>query len=253
MTDLDPGNIVVGISDGPGLWFGAANAVLPSGDETIDPATWTSVGYISDDETPTVSQELSTNDIPAWQTQGLVRRVLTSRVFSIGFTMIEVNPLAMALWFDTEVPEEDDGSFSLALSSTGAQQERAALLQVRDGDQLVRYHFPRVVQSEAGDVTFTKGEATGYPVKLTALDVSGSPGTFVKIVEAPPVPATGATAGIPGTFTPSGAVVPADIAALDTIVANPVTVWTVGQYVALGDASHAYWDSNSWEVGEAPA
>jgi hypothetical protein len=179
--ELDPSNIIVGISDGPGLWVAESGAQAPSEDTDVDLDTWTAVGYISDDETPTVSQDISTEDITAWQTQGVLRRVLNSRIFSLGFTLIEVNPASMALWFDQAVPEATEGAFSITLSSTGAQNERAALLQVRDGEKLLRFWFPRAVLTEAGDVTFEKGGETGYPVKLTALDVDGSPGTFERV------------------------------------------------------------------------
>ena len=64
--------------------------------------------------------------------------------------------------------------------------------------------------------------------------------------------ATG-TAGIPGTITPTG-YLPADLTAAQAdLTASPLTKWTVGQYVALGDASHAYWTNAAWAAGEAPA
>lgn len=67
--------------------------------------------------------------------------------------------------------------------------------------------------------------------------------------------ATGAVAGIPGTFTPAGAVRPEDYAALDasSITASPTTAWTVGQHVILGDGSYANWDGNTngWVPGKA--
>jgi hypothetical protein len=71
--------------------------------------------------------------------------------------------------------------------------------------------------------------------------------------DVPPV-ATGATAGIPGTFSPTGAVPPADILALQAmaVVASPVTAWPIGSYVVLGDASHAHWTSAAWVAGDAP-
>jgi hypothetical protein len=69
------------------------------------------------------------------------------------------------------------------------------------------------------------------------------------------VAATGATAGTPGTFTPSGATVPTSLAALQgaspAVVASPATVWTTGQYVPLGDASHAHWSGSAWAAGDA--
>jgi hypothetical protein len=76
--------------------------------------------------------------------------------------------------------------------------------------------------------------------------LSGAPVKSIGIV------ATGATAGTPGTFTPAGATPPADLAAMTGITASPATAWTTGQYVVLGDSSHAHWDSSAWAVGDAP-
>lgn len=67
--------------------------------------------------------------------------------------------------------------------------------------------------------------------------------------------ATGATAGTPGTFTPSGSAAPASFAGLTgaapPIVASPATAWTTGQHVLLGDASKAYWNGSAWTAGQA--
>jgi hypothetical protein len=78
---------------------------------------------------------------------------------------------------------------------------------------------------------------------------------------APPViPVTGVTAGIPGAFTPAGAAIPANLAALrnDPVVGNagsnkPGAVWTVGQYVLTADNAHNYWTGLLWSAGDAPA
>jgi hypothetical protein len=70
-----------------------------------------------------------------------------------------------------------------------------------------------------------------------------------------PVAATGATAGSPGSFTPSGATVPANLAALQSaspaVVASPNTAWTTGQSVNLGTGS-AHWDGSAYVAGLAP-
>jgi len=69
----------------------------------------------------------------------------------------------------------------------------------------------------------------------------------------------GVTAGAPGSFTPSRATIPESLAALiaDPTVgvggtAAPVNPWSLGQYVLLGDASHAHWNGSTWIVGDAP-
>ncbi len=59
-------------------------------------------------------------------------------------------------------------------------------------------------------------------------------------------PATGATDGSPGTFTPANSYPPADLAALQagSVTASPSTAWS--GYVVLGDNSRAMWTSSAW-------
>jgi len=80
------------------------------------------------------------------------------------------------------------------------------------------------------------------------------------LTPAPPVvPATGATAGIPGAWTPAGSTPPATVAALQgaspAVVASPTTGWTSGQYVQTGTAGaagRATWTGTGWVGGAAP-
>jgi hypothetical protein len=64
------------------------------------------------------------------------------------------------------------------------------------------------------------------------------------------VTATGAVAGTPGYFTPSGATVPANLAALTGITASPTTNWTTGQYVITADLLAANWTGAAWAAGK---
>lgn len=142
---------------------------------------------------------------------------------------------------------------------------------------------------EVGAVTFSvnsaitkDGSQWGEGPYLVARDEEGDPGTLAAVNEvvedqdhqvvfrttvAPPEPtdglvplddpegsaATGATAGIPGIWTPAGNVRPANFTALDggSYIASPATAWTVGQSVILGDGSHAHWDATDWQPGKA--
>lgn len=63
--------------------------------------------------------------------------------------------------------------------------------------------------------------------------------------------ATGATAGIPGTYTPAGCDSPDKLAELTGVTASPATAWTTGQYVLLGDGSKAHWSGTAWVTGVA--
>ena len=65
-------------------------------------------------------------------------------------------------------------------------------------------------------------------------------------------PATGATAGSPGTTTPANTYPPADLADAQTgFTATPTTAWTPGQYVTLGDGTTAHWNGTAWVAGVA--
>lgn len=70
-------------------------------------------------------------------------------------------------------------------------------------------------------------------------------------------PATGATAGTPGTWTPSGATPPATVSALQAagIAPSPATSWTTGQYVqtaTAGAPGQAHWNGSAWVSGPKP-
>lgn len=72
-----------------------------------------------------------------------------------------------------------------------------------------------------------------------------------------PPPASGATAGTPGAWTPAGSTPPATVAALQAsgIVASPATAWTTGQLVQTGTAGaagQAHWSGSAWVAGAAP-
>lgn len=68
-----------------------------------------------------------------------------------------------------------------------------------------------------------------------------------------PAAATAATAGTPGKYTaPENPIPPTDLAAMTPVGAIPLTAWTPGQYVMVGDGSEAYWNGTAWTVGKAP-
>jgi len=66
------------------------------------------------------------------------------------------------------------------------------------------------------------------------------------------VTATGAVAGTPGYFTPTGATVPANLAALTGITASPATTWASGQYVITADLLANNWNGSAWVAGKHP-
>jgi hypothetical protein len=104
---------------------------------------------------------------------------------------------------------------------------------------------------------------SGYVIPQPFELIVGDAGTAAEVaidwnLTAPPtvdtgaVTATGATAGAPGYYTPSGATVPANLAALSSVTANPVATWAAGQYVITSDLLAANWNGTAWAAGKHP-
>jgi hypothetical protein len=102
------------------------------------------------------------------------------------------------------------------------------------------------------------GMAIPQPFELIGGDAGAASEVIVDWnLTAPPtvdngsVAATGATAGAPGYYTPSGASTPANLAALTGVTAAPATAWATGQYVITADLLAAHWSSSAWVAGKA--
>lgn len=94
--------------------------------------------------------------------------------------------------------------------------------------------------------------------KITSLTTPPRLGGKTVIGATTAVSLTGVTAGTPGAFVPDGATPPTDLPGLkadpvigDTGTNKPTTAWTTGQYVVLGDLSHASWNGTAWQQGDA--
>jgi hypothetical protein len=82
----------------------------------------------------------------------------------------------------------------------------------------------------------------------------------VELVAPTPIDITGVTAGKPGSFVPGNADLPASLAALkahavvgDAGTSKPTVAWLNGEYVVLGDRTHAHWNGTAWAAGASTA
>jgi len=103
-----------------------------------------------------------------------------------------------------------------------------------------------------GDARVSLTSTLSLPVSRKP-DIMFGNATTSRVVLGTPA-ATGATAGTPGVWTPTGATPPANAAAATTaaIVATPATAWTVGQYVqgsTAGAGGEMNWSGTAWVAG----
>lgn len=107
-----------------------------------------------------------------------------------------------------------------------------------------------LISATGGAVASRGSGANRVGIALTA----ATDGQLVRWLTAGPGAAksTGATAGSPGSFTPSGSYTPFALADLAGVTASPGSAWTTGQRVVLGNGSNAYWNGTAWVAGTAP-
>ena len=101
-----------------------------------------------------------------------------------------------------------------------------------------------------GTVSINRQNTANDGIGGWSVTITGQ-GKRTRVTNPVAIVATGATAGEPGVFTPSGASLPANLAALVGITADPDTAWTTGQYVVTGDGGHAHWSGTAWVAGDA--
>lgn len=134
------------------------------------------------------------------------------------------------------------GNFEIPL--TGRHNDAAAVTALEWGDEIV------VLDDTV------EGVPTTYRFELTGLEHDITPHTWNTVINvdrwiaADPLPVLGVVPGTPGYFTPPGATVPANLAALQALGAlGETTAWAPGEFVWLADGSRAYWTGSAWAKG----
>lgn len=110
--------------------------------------------------------------------------------------------------------------------------------------------IPQPFTPLSGDV----GDASSFDLEWSISGWGRTPTTSTTALAA-----TGATSGIPGTWSPPASTPPSTVANLiagtpNPVVASPTTAWTTGQYVQTGTAGvpgQAHWDGAAWVAGPA--
>ncbi|HEX4399680.1 MAG TPA: hypothetical protein VH136_18720 [Trebonia sp.] len=170
--ELDPAEVQVGTSNGPGLYVAPVGTTPPADTSTAPAAPWEILGYISDDG-PTVGSSTTTQDIKPWQSRSPIRTVVTERTMTVKFILWQINEQTLAMYFDADVPTAVAGAFKLEVRTDGDQHLYAIMVDTADGPRAMRVIFHRASLSDAADMQIQSGAAVPLEVTLTALDDAG--------------------------------------------------------------------------------
>lgn len=158
---LDSGNVDVAVTGA--VAFAPVATAAPADANTVLPAAWRQVGYISDDGV-VETRDRSTDTIVAWQNADVVRVVTTESSITVQFTAIETNPDSIALYYGAEV-DAVDGSVDIVPADSGGR--RSLVVDYLDGAKYVRLYVPEAELTETGDLTLASGDPAGYDMTLT--------------------------------------------------------------------------------------
>ncbi len=222
--------------------------------DVLDPdSPWVDVGHTSLEDIFSVSSEGGdATTIGTLQNKAL-RTKYSARTETIAVKLMQFDEAGLKLFLGSNAVVLADGSIGAPTDPTPT--DCAYLSVFEDGENYFDIYAPKTEIYRNDDMSLSDTESlSALPIGVKPLKYSTNDWTYA-ISPLGGISAQIATAGTPGSFSPVGAMLPANLAALiaSDVVASPLTLWTVGQRVVLGDASVAHWNATTWIVGNAPA
>ncbi|MFH8414357.1 phage tail tube protein [Streptomyces collinus] len=221
---------------------------LPS-DLLVPTSPWSVVGHTSLEDIFSIASEGGEATVIGSLQNKSLRTKYSTRTETMTFTLQQFDVAGLKLYYGANAPVLPNGLVGVPVDPTPTIA--SFLVVFVDGENHFAFYAPKAEIYRADDVSFGDTESlAGLPIGVKPMAHQNNTWTYA-ITPLGSSLATGATAGSPGSFTPEGAVVPANLAAMAEVIATPTSAWTTGQHVILGDDSHAFWDGDSWASGNA--
>ena len=160
------------------VYAGPLSATLPT-NEASAVTGFTGLGYVSDGGV-TESRDRSSNQIRAWQNSAMVREVVTESSLSYSLTLIETTAANIGLFYGTSV-SESGGKATVYVDPGSTGGRRRFVIDVIDGDSIIRTVLPDAEITEVGDQVYAAGEPIGFELTITAYSTTDDSGTYSAI------------------------------------------------------------------------
>lgn len=178
------------VPSGGDVYQAPVGTTLPTDLTAPPPTPWENIGFLSDDNPPAITGlQRETTDLFAWNVDTPLRSALAPAAPVLTMELLQVeSQLALELYFGGgEWTEGEPNSYDAP--SISANEEQATIIDVVDGDRLLRFMFPRVATRANGDIALGRGGFVTLPVAMSVL--TPSTGTWLRVLVAPnavPVP-----------------------------------------------------------------
>ena len=141
---------------------GAFGLTTPPTDATTTlHSSFVDYGYVSEDGV-TETTEQSSSKIRAWQKNKVVRTVMEEGSVQYAFTLIQTNADTVAYYYGGTVAS--DGS--IVIDPTTERPVHEFVIDVIDGDSIIRAYAPEARVIEVGDQVYENGAPIGYEVTV---------------------------------------------------------------------------------------
>lgn len=166
----DPDEIVIG---GTGqVYVGAVGATAPTTESSVlSAATWKGLGLHTEDGVSIANAPDITRHM-AWQSRRPVRIERQADTFTVSFALLQ--------WDEDSVPVAFGGGSITDLgtghykysppSETSSTDERAYVVDVADGSDILRFYVPRGLAVEGVDSQFSRSAMSSLAVTVEALE-----------------------------------------------------------------------------------
>lgn len=134
------------------------------------PAAWLAgeLGYLSEDDTPVFSNDITTERLSAWQRDGATLRTLrTQRARTVTFTCRELNRNTWGLIEPgSSYTAGVAGSATVSVPVLGGNPPLALLFDIQDTDlgNRMRIYIPRATVTEIGDLQYVNADTANVVV-----------------------------------------------------------------------------------------
>lgn len=178
---LDATQVRVGVSGH--LYVAPVGTAMPA--STAAPWTsFTDVGFLTTDG-PSLTPSVESTEINGWQSSLPLRTIQTSRSLDLKANLQQMTGTNLKLTFGGgTVTDLGGGDYKYAPPALGETDERAAGLEVLDGDFIYRFLFPRLIVKDVGDIVFKKDEETHFDLTLSLLEPAS--GDFFDVISNDP-------------------------------------------------------------------
>jgi hypothetical protein len=150
------------------IYMSTIGAAVPTNATAAWSTAWKDLGYMNEDGF-TENPSLDSEEIKAWQSGAIVRKVITGSGLDFSFTAIETNLNTLDLFYPgstiaavTGPPAETKVTINLPVAV-----DKAFGFDVVDGTDRIRIIVPKARLTDRGEVNYVNGAPIAYPYTLS--------------------------------------------------------------------------------------